>query len=99
MIKFAVDGITSFSHLPLRLVAFPGFFCFASSFGVGCWVLYVKFFTDSAIPRWISLSGIILFLGGAQLFALGIIGEYLGRMFDEVKSRPIYILRKTHGLY
>jgi len=98
MIKFAIDGITSFSHVPLRLVTFLGFFCFASSFGVGCWVFYVKIFTDSAIPGWTSLSGIVLFLGGAQLLALGIIGEYLGRVFDEVKNRPLYILRNTRGL-
>lgn len=97
MIKFAVDGITSFSHLPLRLVTFLGFFCFGLSVGVGCWALYIKLFTDAAILGWTSLIGIILFLGGAQLLALGIIGEYLGRVFDEVKNRPLYVLRKTHG--
>jgi glycosyltransferase involved in cell wall biosynthesis len=98
MMKFAMDGITSFSHLPLRLVTMLGFFCFALSFGVGCWALYVKIFTNSAIQGWTSLIGVILFLGGVQLLALGIIGEYLASVFDEVKNRPIYILRKTHGL-
>ena len=98
MIKFAVDGITSFSHLPLRLVTFLGFFCFILSVGVGSWALYVRIFTGSAIPGWTSLIGIVLFLGGVQLLALGIIGEYLGRVFDEVKNRPLYILRNTHGL-
>jgi len=97
MTKFAIDGITSFSHVPLRLMTFLGFFCCVLSFGVGCWALYVKIFTNSAVQGWTSLIGIILFLGGAQLLAIGIIGEYLARVFDEVKNRPLYILRKTHG--
>jgi dolichol-phosphate mannosyltransferase len=78
-------------------VTFLGFFRFVLSFGVGCWAFYVKFFTSSAIQGWTSLIGIVLFLGGAQLLAIGIIGEYLARIFDEVKNRPLYILRKTQG--
>jgi dolichol-phosphate mannosyltransferase len=97
MMKFAIDAITSFSHLPLRLMTLLGSVCFALSLAVGCWVFYVKFIKDSAIPGWTSLIGVVLFLGGAQLLAIGIIGEYMARMFDEVKNRPLYILRKTHG--
>lgn len=93
MLRFAVDGLTSFSRVPLRLVTIAGVGAFLSSGGVLAWALWVRFFTDRSVPGWTSLMGIVLLLGGAQLLALGIIGEYLAHIFDEAKGRPSYIIR------
>jgi dolichol-phosphate mannosyltransferase len=93
MFRLALDAITSFSHEPLRWVTFSGAACFALSLAAGVWVLYVRFFNPAAIRGWSSLMVVVLGLGGMQLIALGVIGEYLGRIFDEVKRRPLYVVR------
>lgn len=98
MIRLALDGLTSFSRVPLRLVTIAGVSAFLSSGAVLSWVLWVRFFTDRSVPGWTSLSGIVLLLGGAQLLALGVIGEYLAHIFDEAKDRPTYIVRRTWGI-
>lgn len=98
MVRFAVDGLTSFSRVPLRLVTIAGIGAFLSSGGVLAWALWVRFFTDRSVPGWTSLMGIVLLLGGAQLLALGVIGEYLAHIFDEAKGRPSYIVRRTWGI-
>lgn len=97
MIRLAADGITSFSHEPLRWVTFSGLFAFLLSVGIGFWVLYVKIFNAEAVRGWTSLMAIVLFLGGVQLIAMGVIGEYLARIFDEVKGRPLYVVREASG--
>jgi polyisoprenyl-phosphate glycosyltransferase len=97
MIRFALDGITSFSRLPLRLVTLVGFLCFAVSVAVLGWVFYVKFIGRTSVQGWTSLIGVVLGIGGAQLLALGILGEYVARIFDESKRRPLYIVRQTEG--
>jgi dolichol-phosphate mannosyltransferase len=95
MLKFALTGITSFSFVPLQLASYFGFIVSAGAFISGLYVLYLKFFTDQTIQGWTSLMIALLFLGGIQLITLGIIGEYIGRMSEEVKQRPEYLIRET----
>jgi dolichol-phosphate mannosyltransferase len=94
MIRFAVTGITSFSFLPLQLASYFGFFVSGIAFLSALYVLYLKFLTDRTVQGWTSMMIALLFLGGIQLITLGIIGEYLGRMSDEVKQRPAYLIRE-----
>jgi len=95
MLKFALTGITSFSFIPLQLASYFGFLVSAGAFISGFYVIYLKFFTDKTIQGWTSLMIALLFLGGIQLITLGIVGEYIGRMSDEVKQRPAYVIRET----
>lgn len=97
MFKFALDGITSFSAIPLQLATYLGFISAAVAFLVGLWVLYSHFFTKQTVQGWTSLVMVVLFLGGAQLVALGVMGEYLGRIYDETKGRPLYIVDEVLG--
>lgn len=95
MLKFAADGILSFSQIPLKLASAFGFLCSGISFVMMLWGLVIKiFFPSSTIPGWASLFVPILFLGGVQLICLGIIGEYLGRIHEEIKGRPLYIVQE-----
>lgn len=94
MLAFAWDGITSFSVVPLRLISFIGFMTFMFSVLMSLWVLFVKVFTDNAIPGWASSVLPIYFIGGVQILCIGVLGEYLGKIFGEVKSRPNYIIEK-----
>lgn len=97
MFKFALDGITSFSHRPLQLATWLGFLFSITSFLYAIWAISIKLFTNQTVPGWTSLIVTILFLGGIQLLTLGIIGEYVGRMFDDVKQRPLYVVRSATG--
>lgn len=95
MIGFALDGITSFSAAPVRFVAWLGFALVGFCFAVFAWALYTRLFTDRATPGWTSLLAVVLLLGGVQLLSLGIIGEYVARIFDESKRRPLYFVAET----
>ncbi len=97
MLRLATDGVTSFSHEPLRWVTLCGLCAFLASLGIGAWVLWVRLFNPLAVRGWSSLMVLMLFLGGAQLVAMGVIGEYLARIFDEVKRRPLYVVRDAQG--
>ncbi|MBL0058327.1 MAG: glycosyltransferase family 2 protein [Elusimicrobia bacterium] len=97
MVRFALDGLTAFSRVPLRLVTMAGVMAFLASGGVLAWALWVRLFTDRSVQGWTSLIAIILLLGGAQLLALGVIGEYIAHIFDEAKDRPTYIIRRFWG--
>ncbi|HEY9855066.1 MAG TPA: glycosyltransferase family 2 protein [Stenomitos sp.] len=97
MLRFAFDGITSFSFLPLQLAMYLGFLVsFVSFLGV-LYVVYLRLFTHETILGWASLMTAILFLGGVQLITLGIIGEYVGRIYDEAKGRPLYLTQDVLG--
>ncbi len=98
MIKFAIDGILSFSAAPLHLVTYLGLIVAFLSFLYGVYSLYVRFFTDVTVPGWTSLLITILFLGGVQLICIGILGEYLIRVYNESKRRPLYIVREGLGI-
>lgn len=97
MLKFALDGITSFSSAPLKLSSYVGF---ASAF-LGAiyaiYVIYLKLFTNNTIQGWTSLTIIVLVMGGVQLIALGMIGEYLSRVNDQSKNRPLYVIEKVYS--
>lgn len=94
MFNFALDGITSYSRLPLRIAFYIGIFFGLISFVSTMHVLYIKFFTQEAVPGWATISASIFFLGGIELIVLGVIGEYIGRVFEEVKQRPLYWIRE-----
>lgn len=97
LIALAMDAIFGFSHLPLRLALYVGSLVSVASLAVGLWVLYERLFTDNAITGWASTIVSINFIGGTILLTLGVIGEYVGRIYDEVKSRPLYVLREEIG--
>lgn len=90
--RFALDGITSFSYLPLRFATWIGMSVAIFSFIYGLTIIAKTLIFGSDVPGYPSLMVVILFLGGIQLTALGIIGEYLGRMFNESKQRPLYLV-------
>ena len=94
MMHFALDGITSFSNVPLRWAFYLGLLCGLASLGVMGHVLYVKFISDDAVPGWSTLMMCILLLGGIQLIGIGIVGEYVGRIFEEIKQRPLYLVSR-----
>ena len=98
MLGFAADGITSFSSVPLKLSAYVGFLVALLGFVYALYALYTKMFTDRAITGWASVLVAVLFVGGVQLVFLGVIGEYLSRVYEEAKQRPLYIVRKKIGL-
>lgn len=99
MLPFAVDAITSFSYLPLQLATYMGFSLAALSLVAIFIVIALRLFGPSSpLLGQATTLVTVLFLGGVQLISLGIIGEYLGRIYDEVKGRPLYLVDKTWGL-
>ena len=96
MTRFATDGITSFSDLPLKLVTWSGFIVAFLAFVVAIYALYSKFILGGAVPGWASLMISLLFLGGVQLISIGIIGEYISRIASNVRNRPLYIVDETN---
>jgi polyisoprenyl-phosphate glycosyltransferase len=94
MVALALDGITSFSPVPLRLIAgLGGLVCFFSLL-MALFVLGVRLFTDRALPGWASITVPIYLLGGVQLLCVGILGEYVGKTYAETKGRPRYLIEK-----
>ncbi len=94
LFKLAMDGIISFSFVPLKMASFLGFIFSAFAFVLIIVLFVLKFFVDLGIVGWTSTITSILFIGGIQLITLGIIGEYLARIYDEVKRRPEYIIEE-----
>ncbi|MCL2611323.1 MAG: glycosyltransferase family 2 protein [Defluviitaleaceae bacterium] len=97
MIKFAVDGITSFSYKPLKIATKIGFLFSLAAFIHLSYVLIEAIFFYRTNPGWASLMSILLFSQGITLIILGIIGEYISRIFKEAKDRPIYLVQETLG--
>lgn len=97
MLKFATDGILSFSDKPLRLAANLGFVVSAFAALLIFYALYKRLFTSDWVSGWTFLFIMTVFLGGVQLICLGIIGEYVGRIYGETKRRPLYILDETYN--
>lgn len=95
MLAFAWDGVTSFSAVPLRWITALGFTVSLAAFGVGAWVLGVRLAVPGAVPGWASTVLPVLFLGGIQLLSLGVIGEYVGKIYGEAKRRPRFVIEKT----
>jgi glycosyltransferase involved in cell wall biosynthesis len=98
MLRLGVDGITSFSDLPLQLALHLGFIVAGLSFLAGVSDIVTKLVGGNTVPGWLSLAITGSFLGGMQLVILGVMGLYMGRMFDEVKNRPLYIVRELAGI-
>jgi len=95
MFKLSLDGIVSFSFYPLRFMAYLGFFVSSCAFLYILYILYSKLILHKPIVGWASLMIIVLFLGGIQLIAIGVLGEYIGRAYDEIKRRPLYLVDDT----
>jgi dolichol-phosphate mannosyltransferase len=98
LVRLAFDGLVSYSYAPLRLVSNLGMLVSLSALGYMAYLLVVRLLGDRTIQGWTSTVVIVLFLGGIQLLALGIIGEYIGRIFEEVKQRPHYVVAEVLGL-
>jgi dolichol-phosphate mannosyltransferase len=94
LLRLAIDGLVSFSGYPLRLVAQLGLASAVAALGLIIWVLVDAFYNHTAPRGWASLIAVVLFIGSAQLVALGIIGEYVRLIFLEAKGRPTYVLRE-----
>ena len=90
--NFAIDGVVGFSTSPLRVWSYFGFLVSIFAFFYGSFIIYQAMFTGVDTPGYASTMTVILFLGGIQLISIGILGEYLGRLFVEVKGRPVYIV-------
>lgn len=97
MVRFALDGVTSFSRAPLRAATWLGFIVSAVALTAIVYALAMRLFTDDWVTGWTALFIAVLFVGGAQLLSLGIIGEYVGRIYGEAKRRPLYIVQEARG--
>lgn len=90
---FALEGITSFTILPLKVATYVGLITALGAFGFGMFLVVDTLVRGNPVAGYPSLMTVVLFLGGIQLMAIGVIGEYLGRMFDETKNRPLYLVQ------
>jgi dolichol-phosphate mannosyltransferase len=98
MLKFAVNAIVGFSQLPLRIALALGFVVAGAAFAGGVAAVALKAAGVYVVPGWASIVAVVGLLGGVQLMVMGMLGVYIGRMYEEVKRRPLYIVRETHGL-
>lgn len=96
MLQFAFDGITSFSNFPLQIATFLGFLFSIISFFIILYALYSKFILNRFVEGWTSLMVSTMFIGGVQLLCIGIIGEYISRIGNDVKKRPSFIIEETN---
>lgn len=98
MLKFAIDGITSFSVVPLRMATYLGLFAGSAAVLFGIWLFFVKFLHLGAVPGWASIMVAVTFGFSAQFVMTGILGEYIGRIYEEIKRRPLYIANRETNL-
>lgn len=94
MLEFAWNGVTSFSVAPLRAITFLGFGVSLACVALAGWAFLVKLTVPGAVPGWASTILPIYFLGGVQLFCVGVVGEYLGKIYLEVKRRPRFLIEQ-----
>lgn len=97
MLSLAFEGVTSFSAAPLRMITGFGFLVSIASFLIGIWALFARLVSDTAIPGWASTVVPIYFIGGLQMFCMGVIGEYVSKIYGESKRRPRFIIERTAG--
>ncbi|MFH0865512.1 MAG: glycosyltransferase family 2 protein [Bacteroidota bacterium] len=97
MLRFGMDGITSFSSKPLRISFYSGFILFIIGLVYAVYAI-IRHFSDDTVPGWTSILVSVLIIGGFQLLSLGIIGEYIARIFNETKARPIYFIKDKTSL-
>lgn len=97
MVRFATDAITSFSTAPIKVVTGLGFVLVVFCVAVLVWALVTHFVTHQTVQGWTSVIVLVLLLGGVQLLSLGVIGQYVARIFEETKQRPLYVVGETVG--
>jgi dolichol-phosphate mannosyltransferase len=97
MLRFATDGILSFSIKPLQLSVSLGMACAAMAIFFIFYALFLRLFTDRWVEGWTALMIAVLFIGGVQLICIGILGEYVGRIYNESKERPLYVAQEYYG--
>lgn len=97
LVKLGTDGILGFSNVPLRLTMALGFLVSGTSFVLGVVAIVLRIFDVGSVPGWASIVVVVSFLGGVQLIVTGTMGLYVARIYEEVKGRPLYIVRESHG--
>jgi hypothetical protein len=95
--RLAFTGITAFTNVPLRLWSGVGALIALGAIGFGLWIVVAHVIAGHDVPGWATLVTSLMFFSGVQLLSIGILGEYVGRIFDEVKQRPVYIVRGEAG--
>ena len=98
MLKAALDTFIAFSSLPIRTISFLGLFVSALSFLFGAYVVANQIFFGTRVQGWTSVMLVVLVLGGVQLLMIGVLGEYLQRILDEARGRPLYVIERTLGV-
>jgi dolichol-phosphate mannosyltransferase len=98
LIHYAMDAIFSFSYRPLRWVTYMGMFVSTVTFGLALWYIFDFFYHRKPITGFTTTIVCVLFLGGVQMIAIGIVGEYIGRIYEEIKQRPLYVVREKLGI-
>jgi len=98
MFALSIAAITSFSTAPLRLITATALGGFLVLIGITVWALWIRLFTDKGLPGWASVILPLLFIGSLNMLALGVLGEYVARIFDEIKARPRYLVAETRNL-
>lgn len=94
MLQFAIDGITSFSVLPLRAATWLGVLAGMAAVGIGVWAVVAKLFGTGTVPGWTTIMFAVALGSSAQLLMTGVLGEYVGRIYEEIKRRPLYIVER-----
>lgn len=97
MLVLAIDAVTSFSVMPLRLVSLIALLVFFATLVIGAWIVWVRYTNPAAVPGWASTVLPVFFLGGLQLACLGVLGEYLGKVYAETKRRPLFHVDRLSG--
>jgi dolichol-phosphate mannosyltransferase len=92
MMRFAIDGITSFSVLPLRFATYLGMVISMLSVGIAIWALVARFVFRATVQGWTAEVVLVSLLAAVQLLMIGILGEYIGRIYEQVKGRPLYVV-------
>jgi hypothetical protein len=98
MSGLAIDGVTSFSAVPLRVISMLGLLTSLFALAVSVWVLVVALTNPSAVPGWASTVLPVTFIGGMQILSIGVLGEYIGKIYMETKRRPRFIVDRIVGL-
>ena len=98
LVGVGMDAIIGFSHVPLRLALTAGFVVALASIAFGLSAVVTALTSEIDVPGWTSIMVLVGIVGGIQLMLLGVVGEYIARIYDEVKSRPLYLVSETHGL-
>ncbi len=98
MVRFAIDGITSFSTIPLRFATWLGIFAGLVAVVIALWAVYIKLFVSGAVQGWTTIMIVVALGTSAQLLMIGILGEYIGRIYEEVKRRPLYLVAEEINL-